>query len=124
MEWIKKRKYNTEYAQDADVVLTNSLGTKGKCDTTYINFKNTSWAKITTTGYIVIGIEGSRLYFAEAPHNEGFKLSTFSADKSGCRVGILAEKLPTSKLELGSYKLKYDIVEKLYFIDALEKMGN
>lgn len=110
MDFITKRK-NTAYT---DV----SISVVGKKRITVnITIRNDVEDKISRTGYMSVAIVKDRLYFREDDESLGFKLSKSS--KSSVNTQIYNDSLiEWAKTHEGDYRLEYDKVEKLYYVNA------
>ena len=123
MEWIKKRVARVANNSGSDVTLSVTRYI-GRDEHVVIKFRNHSYAKITKTNSMVLGISGTRLYFREALTTEGFTLTSFNKIKSTAhfKVSMSQLKLSSTKIELGDYNLQYDTSQKLYYIDVTNKL--
>ena len=82
------------------------------------------FAKLTKNEHVVIAISGTRVYFKEASPAEGFKLTCFNKSRSNCNFRVSTDIVPLSEkgVELGDYRLMFDPMVKLYYIDIAKKI--
>ena len=111
MEWFTKSRIRSRL-QDCDVSVT--LNKDGH---TAITFKNGSYLKVTTTEHIIVGQEGTKLYFGGSDRYEGFKLTSFNRERTNCTF-----KVAKLRFEVGDYNLEFDKDQALYYIDSNRKL--
>ena len=89
-------------------------------------FKNNAHLKITKNEHVVLANEGTRIYFKEGDPTEGFKVTSFNKTKTNCSIRICDEvvKAIGTRIPFGDYRLQYDTVLKLYYIDGLNRVKN
>lgn len=111
--WIVKEKSGV--TSNADVSLRVHK-TNGKDKTTFI-FRNQSHEKITHTEYMNVGIDYAkkRVYFAEGMVTTAFKVQ-------GANGKPRLVKIPAPLHEhIGDYRLAYDPISQIYYIDLENK---
>lgn len=123
LNWVGKKRTHRTLDTAGDVTLAISQDNTKNKRTSVIAFKHRSYSKITSTGYMVFAVVGTRLYFKSDTSSVGYKLSTFNKDKSSCHVKVDYASLPLDvKLEVGNYNLEWDRNLGLYYIDVLKKL--
>ena len=84
-----------------------------------IKIRKEVYLKLTDTHYLIVGFEGSRLYFQQANKDKGWKV----ADESKTVLfSVPFTKMPLSRIEEGDYNLEYDTNHMLYYIDVKNKI--
>lgn len=116
----KKRTRTSENDLDVSIKITNSKEER-KRNYVQFAFRNNCAKAISETGYIVVAIEGTRLYFKGEAKELGFKL-TKSTKESNRFTRILDEDLTKwAKEKQGEYPLSFDREHHLFFIETKEK---
>lgn len=83
-------------------------------------FRNNSFRAISETGYIVVAIEGTRLYFKGETKEFGFKLSQHSKETNRyCRIQDMS-LTDWAQYKQGEYPLRFDREHHLFFIETKE----
>ena len=104
INWLQKKQKIKKNESDVSI----SVSEYG----TYITFRNGCLDDMVKTDYIVVGVQGKRLYFAESNEEKGFKLSK----KSGNKRIRFKEKL--SRCFVGDYKMMWSDNEAYLYIDS------
>lgn len=114
MNWITKTRQRMS-SSNCDVSVT-----KAKTGALVITFKNNSYNKITSTGFIIAGFDDNknRLYFGSSNRYEGFKLTSFSNNNSKCSFKFKCDL----QFEIGDYNLEYDKEILCYYIDKNRRL--
>lgn len=122
MNWITKT-IKKVAGHGSDISITMTEGNLGKQRITFI-LRNNCYAKLTKNEHVVIAISGTRVYFKEASPAEGFKLTCFNKSRSNCNFRVSTDIVPLSEkgVELGDYRLMFDPMVKLYYIDIAKKI--
>lgn len=124
IEWAKKKRGGASCAHDKEVYVSST--TSGRHTVASITFRRGVEERITTSGYMVAGIEGGRLYFSGASAKEGYKIAVTGGGRNcstKClrvndeRLARICEKCK------GGYNLEYDRIEGLYFITLKKTEG-
>ena len=80
-----------------------------------ITFRNDVWKKITDTGYLKVGVDGNRVYFAQGLTSNDYKVTI----KGDCRNGYVQPYTDLLDGFDGDYTLERDYNTKLRFIRKL-----
>lgn len=120
LNFITKKKNRTGKNDfDVSVKITNS---KDERNRNYVQFafRNNCFRAITETEFVVVAIEGNRLYFKGETKELGFKL-TKSTKETNRFTRILDEDLTKwCKDRQGEYPLLFDKEHHLFFIKTKE----
>ena len=120
-KWIMKQKAYARESEDIIISVTSS-GPKDKAVSrshrTTIHFHNKSKDRVTTTGYVMLGIDGDRLYFSETDSTTGFKISSQGNTDNGTLQVSDDNLLNWAKQRRGAYALHQDSKSGLYYIQA------
>lgn len=111
--WIGK--HNSRRTEYPDVRITTKFYSNGrgaKRPKTTIRFRQNIVDKIGIRYYVMIGVEGSCLYFKDGNVTGGYKLNRKSSNASSITIS------DDYSIYDGSYELQYDEGFELYFIDA------
>lgn len=115
----KKRARTSENDLDVSIKITNSKEER-KRNYVQFAFRNNCAKAISETDYIVVAIEGTRLYFKGETKELGFKL-TKSTKESNRFTRILDKDLTKwAKDKQGEYPLLFDKEHHLFFIETKE----
>lgn len=115
----KKRTRTSENDLDVSIKITNSKEER-KRNYVQFAFRNNCAKAISETDYIVVAIEGTRLYFKGETKELGFKL-TKSTKESNRFTRILDKDLTKwAKDKQGEYPLLFDKEHHLFFIETKE----
>lgn len=122
--WITKTKsYNAGTAAQ-DVVLSVGAGSLNKktgvraADRVTITFHNYAAKRISNSAYIMFGLDGDRLYFAEAEQSNGYKLTSdtdFRIAVTQVTSDVFVEWV---RKHIGGYTLHQDVKSGLYYVDT------
>lgn len=123
IEWFSKKKcYGTRTSEDIVLSLAKGgISTNGKIrpERVVVHFHNKSAERITSTGFVVFGIEGDYLYFREAESGEGFKITTglrnATIGTSQCQEPHFVE---WARNRRSGYSLHKDENNGMYYIEA------
>lgn len=120
LNFITKKKNRTgKNDLDVSVKITNSKEER-KRNYVQFAFRNNCFRAISETGFIVVAIEGTRLYFKGETKELGFKL-TKSTKEANRFTRILDEDLTNwVKDRQGEYPLLFDKEHHLFFIETKE----
>lgn len=120
LNFITKKKNRTSTDDfDVSIKITNS---KEERKRSYVQFafRNNCAKVISETDYIVVAIEGTRLYFKGETKELGFKL-TKSTKESNCFTRILDKDLTKwAKDKQGEYPLFFDKEHHLFYVETKE----
>lgn len=116
----KKRTRTSEDDLDVSIKVTNSKEER-KRDYVQFAFKNNCFRAISDTGFVVVAIEGNRLYFKGETKELGFKLSK-STKETNRFTRIKDDNLTIwVKDRQGEYPLLFDKEHHLFFIETEEE---
>jgi len=118
LKWIVKER-RTNLKSDADVTITRC-----KDNRICLCFRNSSYVKLTTTSYIKVALDIFEdgeivMYIAESDKYEGFKLTSFSQDRSKCHTQIKNENLD---FKPGDYNFEFDKNAGFYYISEKHRL--
>ena len=118
MEWITKtRPKRSNYI--GDVVISEYHG-KRPC--WIIRFANHSFKKITNNFHLVVGSQGTKLYFKGTEPRIGYKLSGAKPIEKQSTVFFKVDKKLIVNVVEGEYNLEFDDRLELWFIDFTNKI--
>lgn len=123
IKWISKKKcYGTRTSEDIVLSISKQRATpngKTRLERVMVHFHNKSAERITSTKFVVFGIEGDCLYFREAESGEGFKITTSAHNAtigtSQCQDPHFVE---WARNRRNGYKLNKDENSGMYYIEA------
>lgn len=115
IEWIKKSESRTILGNDIDIVISQT--TSKKRTSTVIYIKKSLSKLITTTNFIMFGVDKNKLYLAEGNKKDGYALCESSQQRFF--VKLADSVLPVKEIEKGEYTLQKDT--QGFFIDCLNK---
>ena len=120
--WNYKNK-NARRNVAGDVTITASGKTASGIKQVYFNIRNKCFLKIGATGYAVFAVWNSRIYFKSVPAESGYKLTKAREvmDTRYMTCPATDEIHEFIKNNTGDYKLHFDPVYSLYYIDTDEK---
>lgn len=121
IEWVKKgRTGGSRIAVDMDVYVSAPKRGKGSGRQAYsaaFSFRNGVEKRITTSQYMLAGLEGGRVYFVGASPEEGYKLIDNTGKSSTRTLRCTEERLTRVCAKCkGGYNLEFDKIEGLYYI--------
>lgn len=125
LNWIKRRYAHFTKDNRSDVTVTIHPDSRTHPGRLCIAFRRSSYVKITNNELIKAAPSGNRLYFAQAEDRfDGFKLTSFSEDKTKCNFKIALSSMPNDMygISVGDYNLEYDKGRNLYYIDMEHKV--
>lgn len=84
-------------------------------------FYNEWHQTISKSGYVVIAVDGNRMYFKEASFQDGWFLSKTNYEGTKC-LSINNDKIHKWIEDdgIGTYEFKYDDEVKLYYIEKMK----
>ena len=120
-QWITKKKSYIKESDDIVITLSTAGITKeGKprerrvC----IHFHNKSAQRITKTGYVMLGLDGDRLYFCEADNVSGYKITMKEKYENGTAQISDTTLMNWVSSRRGGYTLHQDAKSGLHYIQA------
>lgn len=103
---------------DDDIILSLCKRTSKQGERVCITFKNKSSERISSTGYVIVGVSDNRLYFQESDSVNGYKLS---GDAKRSVIQISSPKfVEWARPRLNGYTLHQDALTDLYYIETKE----
>ena len=122
MEWITKAKsYERDVYGDVRLSISTDNSRKDKVRIVFTFYKGIERKIIKNLPYIMVGVNGSRLYFAETQKHNGFKL-VGSNDRQAKYISMVNTHLKMGVKDVGFYNLNFDAEKRLYYIDLAQKI--
>lgn len=120
-QWITKKKSFVRESDDIVITLASAGVTsegKKRDRRVCIHFHNKSIERITKTKYVMLGLDGDRLYFCEADSVSGYKITV--KEKYGNGTAQISDPtlLKWVSTRRGAYSLHQDVKSGLYYIQA------
>lgn len=115
----KKRTRTSEDDLDVSIKVTNSKEER-KRDSVQFTFRNNCFRAISETGFVVVAIEGTRLYFKGETKELGFKLTKSTKETNRFTRIKDIDLTKWVKDRQGEYPLLFDKEHHLFFIETKE----
>jgi len=116
--WVTKSKNWCKIENDIAISIARASG-NCKRERAMVHFHNFAAKRISNSNYVMFGIDGDRLYFAESDSTSGFKMSAKCEDKRMATSQISDDKfVEWAREHRGEYTLHQDAGSGLYYIDT------
>ena len=111
--WITKSKNN---GCKADVTISVTKDKRNNKKFVSFIIRNKKYNNLTQTGYVVVAVSSTRLYFGQSTEKDGYKI-TNKGGTTGC-FGIKNDTLVEWAHDAaGNYELEFNPKYKLFYID-------
>lgn len=114
--WVTKTKVRVK--EEDDIVISLANPSKQKPTRATIHFYNYTSMKVTGTEYVMYGIDGDRIYFAESDNISGFKLTTQTENRIAISQVTDPKFVEWCRAHIGGYKLRLDSSSGLYYAEC------
>lgn len=114
--WVNKKKCSKTPSEfDCTIGVYKTKG----IERVNLTLRNGVNKKLSTTEYVMFGIDGDRLWFAQGDSRTGYKMSKSNhSDQITTSQSQVPEFLEWAHHHIGDYTLNRDSSSGLYFIDA------
>lgn len=111
-QWITKQ--TSRVSDDVSISVTKNGANKPRMQIVFRNKKGEHFK----SGYVMLGIDGDRLYFCETDARTGYTLTKGNSNHNRYLQCSAPTAFDWARMHIGDYRLDQDAKSGLYYIDA------